>query len=239
MIRWGLLGLLGWSMAAQAQIPIDSTQALVVVSPSWEAIQGQLYRFVRVNRSWTAVGSPYPVVLGRTGLAWGRGLHSVPKDGQPPKKEGDGKAPAGIFSLGQAYGYTTQALGSWPYQQSQALDRCVDDSRSRFYNQILSEPTPRAWTSAEVLRRSDDLYRLLVVVNHNTAQPTPQGGSCIFLHLWRSPTSPTVGCTAMAEASLQEVVAWLDPKAHPVLIQLPQATYRTYQSAWDLPKLQP
>jgi len=237
VIRWSLLWSLG--LPVMAQVPQDSTQALIVVTPSWEATQGQLYRFVRANRSWTVVGVPRPVVLGRTGLAWGRGLHSVPEDGQPRKKEGDGRAPAGIFSLGRAYGYGTQALGSWPYQQSQALDRCVDDSSSTFYNQILPEQAPVGWTSAEEMRRRDDLYRLLVVVNHNTAQPTPQGGSCIFLHVWRSSTSPTVGCTAMAEANLQEVVAWLDPKAKPILIQLPQGVYQTYQPVWDLPKLQP
>ncbi|WP_287127848.1 L,D-transpeptidase [Candidatus Cyanaurora vandensis] len=237
MVRWlGWIGL-AFLVPVSAQVPRESTQAVVVVAKDWDQTQGQLYRFVRGEQGWVQMGEQRPVVLGQSGLAWGRGLHTLPKPASPLKKEGDGRAPAGIFSLGGAYGYGTKPLTALTYRESQPEDRCVDDSNSDFYNQIVPLTIPIPWTSAEVMRREDDLYRRLVVVNHNVAPAIPQGGSCIFMHLWRSPSSPTVGCTAMASTTMDPLLAWLDPESKPVLIQLPQTVYEQVQSTWNLPKL--
>ncbi len=47
--------------------------------------------------------------------------------------------------------------------------------------------------------------------------------------------SSTVGCTAMDIANLHDVLAWLDPAASPLVVQLPQATYDVVKTAWGLP----
>jgi hypothetical protein len=39
----------------------------------------------------------------------------------------------------------------------------------------------------------------------------------------------------MAEEDLRAVLAWLDPRARPVLVQLPRAEYASLRAAWDLP----
>jgi D-alanyl-D-alanine dipeptidase len=41
----------------------------------------------------------------------------------------------------------------------------------------------------------------------------------------------------MSRENLERVVAWLDPKKTPYLIQMPGAAYEHYQKAWKLPKL--
>lgn len=236
--KYWLLAL-GLMLPVAAQVPSTTQQLLVVTTPDWPSSQGQLQRYLRQKANWQPLGRPVPVVVGKNGLGWGRGLFAIPQKG-PIKREGDGRAPAGIFSLGTAYGYPPQPPTgtTLPYQQSQPLDRCVDDSQSVAYNQIL--PQTRAsetpWTSAEEMIRPDELYRLLVVIQHNTQPPQPQGGSCIFMHIWRSPTSPTVGCTALAEEQLSEVVRWLKPSAQPLLVQLPESVYSSYQKLWNLPK---
>lgn len=216
-------------------------QMVVVTTATWDAVDAVLQRYERASAgaAWTPVGGPIPAAVGRTGLAWGTGLH--PRvEGGPEKREGDGRAPAGVFRLSSAFGYAPAAEAAWirlPYVQSHAGIECVDDARSRFYNRRVDRDTiPRPdWTSHEEMRRPDELYRWGVWVDHNSDPPRPLGGSCIFLHVWGGPGVATSGCTAMAESDLREVLAWLDPRARPVLVQLPAAAYAGLRGAWALP----
>jgi L,D-peptidoglycan transpeptidase YkuD (ErfK/YbiS/YcfS/YnhG family) len=83
--------------------------------------------------------------------------------------------------------------------------------------------------------RSDVLYKWGVVVAHNSAA-TPGAGSCIFLHIWKNSGAATVGCTAMAERDLVELLRWLDPARRPVLIQMPRQEYEASRSRFNLPQ---
>ena len=60
--------------------------------------------------------------------------------------------------------------------------------------------------SAEEMKRPDALYTWVVDVAHNPTR-LPNGGSCIFLHVWSGADSTTVGCTAMAEPKLAQLIA--------------------------------
>jgi D-alanyl-D-alanine dipeptidase len=175
-------------------------------------------------------------MLGKGGLAWGRGLHGEPP-GEPSKREGDGRAPAGAFTLGPAFGKAAAAPAGahLPYLTATETLECVDDGKSRHYNELLDAKGGRDWTSSEQMLRKDALYDLGFVVLHNTSPAVPGAGSCIFVHVWRGPGQPTVGCTSMARSSLDEVVAWLDPAAAPVLVQLPDAEYARLREPWGLP----
>ena len=76
-------------------------------------------------------------------------------------------------------------------------------------------------------------------VGHNDRPVVPGGGSCIFLHLRSGPESVTAGCTALDAAPLERLLAWLDPAARPVLVQLPEGEYRARAAAWGLPEPRP
>ncbi|HWK90100.1 MAG TPA: L,D-transpeptidase family protein [Longimicrobium sp.] len=227
------------------QSPLDSAlQAVVVTTADWDATDAELRRYERASPAdpWRAVGEPVRAMVGRTGLAWGTGLHrpDAPGAADPVKREGDGKAPAGIFRLSSAFGYAPAAEAAWvrlPYHPTHAGIECVDDSGSPHYNRRVDRDTTSrpAWTSHEELRRTDELYRWGVWVDHNSDPPAPRGGSCIFLHIWAGPAVPTSGCTAMAEADLTALLAWLDPAARPLLVQLPRAVYAGLQAPWSLP----
>jgi len=80
---------------------IDRSEQLVVVTtPSWSSTTGSMQRFERARPTpeWRAIDQPLPIVVGRTGIAWGVGFDEVSSEG-PHKHEGDGKSPAGIFPL--------------------------------------------------------------------------------------------------------------------------------------------
>jgi L,D-peptidoglycan transpeptidase YkuD (ErfK/YbiS/YcfS/YnhG family) len=91
------------------------------------------------------------------------------------------------------------------------------------------------WNSAEDMHRPDSLYRLGVVVEHNGNGREIGGGSCIFLHIWPGAAGNTSGCTAFSSDAMKELLAWLDPDALPILVQLPRGSYERLRPLWGLP----
>lgn len=232
-------------------VPDGSRQLVLVTTPDWSATDGALQRYAReAGGAWAPVGEPVPVVVGRSGLGWGIGLHEAPLPEGPTKAEGDGRAPAGVFRLSAAFGYAEAEATGLPYVATPGL-HCVDDRASASYNLVRDVPEGRDWDSHETMRRRDGLYRIGAIVAHNGPgvdagllpegarlggpAPVPGAGSCIFLHVWSGPGSSTAGCTAMPDARLAEVLAWLDAGADPVLVQLPEAEALGLREAWELP----
>ena len=222
-------------------------QVVVVTTAGWNEDHGVLRTFERdAAGAWQPVDGARAVVVGRAGAGWGSGLHAIPADaaGDPVKREGDGRAPAGIFAIGTAYGYATSADTALPYAPLDAGDYCIDVSGSPLYNRIVDAADVGAAAiegSTEPMRRDlhadgDQRYRLGFVVEHN-AQATPMAGSCIFAHLWKTPDTATAGCTAMAPETMDALLRWLDPSARPRFVLLPEARYTRLQQAWGLPEL--
>lgn len=221
----------------------SSRQLVLVTTADWDATSGELRRFERAGSGWREVGTATQIVVGRTGLAWGIGLHDARNDG-PVKREGDGKAPAGAFAIGTAFGYAASEQTGLDYKAMGRNDWCIDVPESGYYNKIIDRSlvkAPDLDKSSEPMRRDlhldgDQLYREGFVIEHN-ADGKAQGGSCIFAHLWRGPDRPTAGCTAMAPESMQPLLAWLDRRREPVLVQLPLAQYAQLRGAWNLPEI--
>ena len=224
----------------------SSTEIVVVTTADWNSPQGVLHRYERsnANKKWKAVGEPIAVMVGKSGLAWGSGIVAVgapiSSASDPVKKEGDGRAPAGVFRLSKIFGYAPQAQAGWkmPYLSLTSSVECVDDTASKFYNQVVDRSAVSPdWNSSEHMLRSDDLYHWGILVDHNAAPAVAGGGSCIFMHIWRGPGQPTVGCTAMPQAELESLIAWLDPARMPLLVQLPEAQYKSLRKRWHLPPM--
>jgi zinc D-Ala-D-Ala dipeptidase len=220
----------------------NSRQMIVVVTKNWDDFHGRARRYERsdVKAKWHEVDQPFAVVVGRNGLAWGQGLQpDTPDLGNAPiKREGDGKAPAGIFPLTSSFGYSARALDNarLPYVTLTPTVECVDDPHSIHYNQLFdTTDTAKDWSSSEQMRRHDELYRWGVVVDYNTSPTRSGAGSCIFLHIWDGPEQGTAGCTAMEPVNIETLLRWLDPTKHPVLVQLPETEYVRYQPAGLLP----
>ncbi len=230
-------------LATASPVPAESRQMVLSVSAGWDSARAVLQAYERpaAEAPWQPVGPPIEGALGRSGLAWGRGLHPQGLEG-PQKREGDGKSPAGVFDLRLVTGYEAAPPSGTrlPFRQATATLRCVDDAKSAHYNRLADEAKARKdWSSAEDMRRKDDLYRLVVWVGHNDAPVVPGGGSCIFLHLRAGPESTTSGCTAFEREPMERLLRWLDPGARPVLVQLPDAEYRAHAAAWGLPEPRP
>jgi D-alanyl-D-alanine dipeptidase len=216
-------------------------QVLLVTTPDWNNPQGGLQRFERLKGSLVPVGAPLPVWVGHAGMAWRNddGAPSPPAVG-PMKREGDGRAPAGILAFGDMWGYAPQAPEGvrFSYRSATDCDRCVDDSDHPDYGKILRVESPKApvtWRSAERLRLDSDHYRYLVVIHYNDLHPRKAVGSCIFLHVAPPPGGGTAGCTALAANDLLTLLRWMDPAQNPLLVQVPEPLLDTARAAWNLP----
>ena len=223
----------------------DARQLVLVVTDGWDATTGTLQRFELRDGRWQAASTSSPIAVGRNGAAWGLGLHPA-QPGGPQKQEGDGRAPAGVFTLGEAFGYAGEAATAMPYRPMQATSYCIDVPDSPLYNRIIdtrTEGEAAAKGSTEPMRldlhnNGDPRYREGLVIGHNPTA-TPRAGSCIFAHLWRTPGEPTAGCTAMAAETMDGLLAWLRPDARPVFVLLPRAEYERLAYDWRLPERAP
>ncbi len=237
LLHCRVLALLALLLAA-SPVPAESRQMVLSTTPGWDATTASVQRYERsaADQPWRAVGAPTEALVGRSGLGWGRGLHVGDLQG-PAKREGDGRAPAGVFALRAATGYdaTAPAGTRLPYREATADLRCVDDVASAHYNRLATDTPQRDWKSAEDMRRTDGQYRYTIWVGHDDDPPQPGAGSCIFLHVRAEPPQPTSGCTAMAEDALRALLTWLDPAAHPVLVQLPAEERARRAADWGLP----
>lgn len=216
---------------AHLALPPTTQQVLLVTSADWQASEATLQRLQKQAEQWQVVGEPIRVQVGRNGMGWGDGLQAlaVQQTDDPYKREGDGKAPAGVFRLGTTFGYASQPPQGWhmPYRVASERDYFIDAVDSPDYNQWRTLPVEQAnepqqhWSSFERMHRADGQYVYGMVVEHNTQPITVGHGSAIFMHVWLNATTPTSGCTAMAQADLWQVLAWLRPEAQPLLIQAP------------------
>lgn len=223
-----------------------SLQMIVVTTADWNSAPGLLQRYERTNpaEQWKPIGDPISIVVGKRGTGWGAGLIStnspgLRSPGDPVKKEGDGKSPAGVFRISTAFGYAAQPPPAWkmPYISLKSTVECVDDSGSKFYNRIVDRATISPdWHSSERMSEAGVAYRWGAVIDYDVNPTTPGVGSCVFLHIWSGPTMGTAGCTAMPQDQLEPILAWLDPTDNPILVQLPLAQYKNLMKSWRLPK---
>jgi L,D-peptidoglycan transpeptidase YkuD (ErfK/YbiS/YcfS/YnhG family) len=221
-----------------------SLQAIVVTTKDWNAVQGKAQIFERksAKAKWKAVGESFAVVVGKNGMAWGAGLNKLPSDTGRllMKTEGDGKAPAGIFALAETFGSSEKPdFVKLPFTKLEEWTECVDDVKSSFYNKIVNRMQVGNfdWQSSEKMLAVGEQYDLGVFVAHNSNPVNKGGGSCIFLHIWKDENSGTAGCTAMKRESLETIIKWIDAAKNPVLIQIPEDSYKKFQTKWKLPKL--
>ncbi|CAN5358177.1 hypothetical protein BH10ACI3_BH10ACI3_05130 [soil metagenome] len=218
-----------------------SLQAVVVTTKDWDTINGTATLFERKNEKsdWKAVGDGFPVVVGRSGLAWAELLNGD-LDMTKIKQEGDGNSPAGMFPLTASFGTGSKPNAvEMPYTKLDQYTECVDDAKSHFYNRIVNRMQVGNfdWKSSEKMLAIGTPYDLGVFVAYNSYPVEKGRGSCIFLHIWKDAGTGTSGCTAMERRNLERIVGWLSPAKNPYLVQMPADIYEKRRKPWKLPKL--
>jgi L,D-peptidoglycan transpeptidase YkuD (ErfK/YbiS/YcfS/YnhG family) len=243
MLRASLLIFLAALGLAHQAVALDPSvrQLVVSIAPDWDSFRGQMQRFERDGKGrWRAVSTPVPVLYGKGGLAWGRGVFDAGAgEPGPQKRERDKRAPAGVFRIGKVYGYDAQPPkgADYPYHQVTAGDAWVDDPSLPNYNRhVTVDPAdPPPWFEKAKMRHNDFAYHWLVEIRHNADPPVPGAGSAIFFHIRRGENRPTSGCTTMAREDLEAMIRWLRADANPHYVLLPRDEYVKRWKSWGLP----
>lgn len=220
---------------------LDSRQLLVVTTNGWDVTEGKFFCYEKKNDKWVLQFSG-PAVVGINGMGVGVGISKFEMPDAPVKKEGDLKAPAGIFKINEAFGYAEKTeVDRWikvPYTKATSDLLCIDDANSSNYNKIVDAgSTTKDWSSGEVMERKDNLYKWGLFVEHNYPDPAKGCGSCIFIHIWKNANRGTEGCTAMTEDDIVKIMKWVDASEKPLLVQFPVNEYEKVSGKIDLPKL--
>jgi L,D-peptidoglycan transpeptidase YkuD (ErfK/YbiS/YcfS/YnhG family) len=229
------LSLPAWTF----ELPRNSSQVVVGVTQSWESSHLTVYLYEKQKGRWALAGGPWNGRCGKSGLAWGQGLHPGVKG--PLKTEGDWRTPAGVFRIGGAWGYDVQIKkhAKLPYRKVTSRDLWVEDPKSKHYNHhlVLGHEPRAAWEKKAQMKQDDYPHSLKLFIGHNSPpKPIPGAGSSIFFHIWRSGGGkPTSGCTTLPEANLRTLVARIDPDKNPLYVLLPKPDYNRLRPTWKLP----
>jgi L,D-peptidoglycan transpeptidase YkuD (ErfK/YbiS/YcfS/YnhG family) len=239
-MRAALAVLLLFAACARGfELPGDCRQCVVGVAPDWDSSDAKVSIWEKRGGDWERTAGPWAARLGKKGLVWGLGLHPAP-EGVATKREGDGRAPAGVFKIGAAWGYEAdvERNPTLPYARITPNDLWVEDPVSADYNRHvrLARAPVTAWEKKQQMKQGDSAHALKLFIAHNAEPVVPGAGSAIFFHIWRAGgAKASAGCTVVAEENLRRLIAAIDPAKNPVYVLLPAGEYRRLRGQWKLP----
>lgn len=213
-------------------------QLVLAVADSWDSQSGRLQWFDRKGKAWVAAAAPVPVLFGKAGLAWGRGLHGAGGEG-PRKVERDKRAPAGVFEIGKIYTFDAALPegARYPFHTIGEGDAWIDDPAHPDYNRhlVVDAANPPSWFEKQKMRHNDPPHRWLIEIRHNADPPVPGAGSAIFFHIRRGVNIPSAGCTVMSADSIVDLIRWLRAEGRPRYALLTRNEYLARWKEWGLP----
>jgi L,D-peptidoglycan transpeptidase YkuD (ErfK/YbiS/YcfS/YnhG family) len=189
--------------AQSCPAPLAEAKRLVLVTTKTmndKVASMRLYERTSEGEAWRPLGEAKPAVVGTKGMAWSRFFKQLARAGEPIKVDGDNRAPAGVFSIGRSFGILASPRPDYLHVTADTI--CVDDPSSSAYNTIASRARLGAKVHAENMSRVRTLYRRGLLIDYPTDAKN-KAGSCIFIHVWRSPASGTGGCVAVPEPRVE------------------------------------
>lgn len=128
------------------------------------------------------------------------------------KREGDRSTPRGRFRpirIWWRVDRLPRPRALLPLRRIGPADAWCENPADRRYNRpyarSASEPGDRLW-------RDDNLYDLLIEIDHNTRPRVAGRGSGVFVHVTRPGFAPTAGCIALRLEDLRKLLAHMGPR---------------------------
>lgn len=186
----------GLGPETSAQIPAETTQALVVSSPDADSESGEL----RVYR--------------RTGDEWEKektfATHNGSAGWLADRREGDKTSPIGVFTLSDAGGYAENPGTKLPYTRDKGLSASASVAYGPEYERVFDYVIAIDYNRTPGTPPTD-----------RTRPLGKDRGGGIWLHLDHD--SGTNGCVTVKKDDLVWLLENLDPEAHPRIAMGPAA----------------
>lgn len=223
--RHGMLAVLALAvlpapvLAQSCPEPLASARRLVVVtSDGMASPAAMMRRYERAGPTapWRAIGPSEPALIGKNGMGWSFAFRNLARAGEPIKHDGDKKVPAGVYRIGNSFGFgPPERRGELQIREGTV---CVDDPASPDYNTITTREKVGWKVRGENMWRAR-AYRRGLLVDYPTSR-AQRGGSCIFIHLRLPGSAGTAGCVALPEQRLVALQEFSEPGA--VLAVIPR-----------------
>ena len=224
----------------------DANKLIIVLNEHWDSTAAKIYLLSKTGENWKFDKPPIDGVIGKKGIGWGIGLHNnlgwEERFPYQPKIEGDKRTPAGLFSLGNIFGYDSilPVISEIPYTQLKGYMHAVDDTSSIHYNEMVdtndfSPSFKDHYNSYEDLRFMGEVYQWLFIINHNPTSIRGKGSN-IYFHIRRANGTGTGGCTAVSEKDILHIIEWLDDST--LILQLPRKVYFQLFEELKLPRIE-
>lgn len=189
----------------------ECNQLVLVVAQETDGIQTETVCYQReAGGAWQPVSglSRMHGWVGGNGIMHGR-------------KRGSNTSPAGLWSLGLAFGNSPKPDGlKMPWRDVTPSSDWVCDEDSIYFNSWQERDDPSIldlWSDdVEHLEDYQSAYAYACVIRFNTAPYTiPERGCAIFFHCSKGATG---GCIGLPEADMVNTLLWLDPQENPYIL---------------------
>jgi L,D-peptidoglycan transpeptidase YkuD (ErfK/YbiS/YcfS/YnhG family) len=174
----------------------NATQVVSVIGTGDSNAKMDIYQ--RTAAGWQPLKTGIPTHIGSAGLA-------------PQAKSGYPATPMGVYSLDSAFGTAPNPGGGLPYTQVGPNHWWSgDDSSPTFNSMQVCQKAQCPFNTAESENLQIPQYKHAVVMGVNKNK-VPGGGAAFFFHT--TDGGPTEGCVAIDDATLVQVIRWLQPGA--------------------------
>ncbi len=207
----------------------DAQQVIVVTAPTWKSTRGTLTAWERTASGWRKVIDSTPAVLGAHGMT-----------PAAMRRQSTGTTPAGTFAITSAFGRLADPGAQVPYRQLTTWDAWPYNPEDPSTYNVFQDAN-RSWDSygrnVEHLWQHGVQYDYVAVMEYNLPQgpittdaqgirratqpANTSAGGGIFLHV--SDGRTTAGCIAVSRKVMRNILRWLKPAAHPVIVVGPKA----------------
>jgi L,D-peptidoglycan transpeptidase YkuD (ErfK/YbiS/YcfS/YnhG family) len=184
-----------------------ATRLIIVTVPSMNETRAQLHTFERASpaAAWTKRSGPQTCVVGARGIGWGHPYAAFRHDEEPLKEEGDERTPAGIYRIGNMFGFAEDKRPNYIHL-TPGKQFCVEDPRSPDYGKIVPQSSVSEKTVGQRMA-SVDQFRRGIFIDY-PARRAAKAGSCIFVQVWRGEGQGTSAHIGLPEQEVVRLQDW-------------------------------
>jgi L,D-peptidoglycan transpeptidase YkuD (ErfK/YbiS/YcfS/YnhG family) len=188
-------------------VPVETGDATQLITVKASGSYATVTAWAKGSSGWKAQFSTSAARVGANGVTDGA-----------TRRQGTYTTPTGTYTLTEGFGAASGGT-AMPYHVVTDDDWWVEDPESTFYNSMHGEQGADFPLTEAGDRGSEHLidypvqYAKALVIDFNRRPATPGRGAGIFLHV--NGSGATAGCVSVPRATMDRIMGWVTPSAHP------------------------